>query len=457
MGAVFARDRLLGSVAVCALLASAGAAEAGGLAVREQSAIFQGLSFAGDAAGGALSSSFWNPAAISEAGWGLQSESALSAILGSSEVTPRAGTTFPSPGGPVGAPPSFLNEAEDIGRPALVAASYYAYRLSPDLVLGLAINAPFGLSTEADENWGGQYHGRSGKIFTINVNPMLSYNLAPNLSVGVGVQIQYGQIVFKGNPNLAPGHPNAGFDVDDIGFGATAGLLWKPAPGTTIGLGFRSAIEHDFEGDFFVVGGQLNLPVFPFALPFTDVGLEGSVMLPEMVTLSLRQALSPSTRLLASVEWTNWSRLGTVTFNATSTGGAPPLRPIAPGDAVSTFEFNWHDGWFFALGGEYDYSPSLTLRAGVAYEISPIHNANERFSLITDSDRIWLSAGLSYRLSERLAVDLAYSHIFFEDASIDRATNTSGAPLALVADVEQSADIISAGLRIKWGGEAPLK
>jgi long-chain fatty acid transport protein len=325
------------------------------------------------------------------------------------------------------------------------------------LVLGLSINAPFGLSTEADENWGGQYHGRSGKIFTVNVNPMLSYNLAPNLSVGIGVQIQYGQIVFKANPGLAPNHPNAGFDVDDIGFGATAGLLWRPAPGTTIGLGFRSAIEHDFEGDFFVAGGQVT--VGPATLPFANFGLEGNVMLPEMVTLSLRQELSATTRLLASVEWTNWSRLGVVRFDATSAGGAPPVPQLtfAPGDTVSTFEFNWHDGWFFALGGEYDWSPSLTLRAGVAYEISPIQNADERFSLITDSDRIWVSAGLSYQWSDRVGVDLAYSHIFFDDASIDRATTTGGASLALVADVEQSADIISAGLRIRWGGDRPLK
>jgi long-chain fatty acid transport protein len=445
----FSRRCLQVSVAASALLVTAGDAVAGGLAVREQSAIFQGLSFAGDAAGGTLSSSFWNPAALSVAGWGLQSESALSAILGSSEVTPRDGTTFPF------GLPATVDDTEDIARPALVAASYYAYRLSPDLVLGLSINAPFGLSTEADENWGGQYHGRSGKIFTVNVNPMLSYNLAPNLSVGVGVQVQYAQLVFKANPNLLPDHPNAGFDVDDIGFGATAGLLWRPAPGTAIGLGFRSAIEHDFEGDFFVSGGQVTVPG-PATFPFASVGLESNVMLPEMVTLSLRQDLSPTTRLLASVEWTNWSRLGVVTLDATSAGGAV-VNPIAPGDPVSTFEFNWHDGWFFAVGGEYDYSPNLTLRAGVAYEISPIQNADERFSLITDSDRVWVSAGLSYKWSERIAFDLAYSHIFFDDAAIDRATNTSGAPLALVADVEQSADIISAGLRIKWGASAPLK
>jgi hypothetical protein len=55
---------------------------AGALAVREQSSYYQGLSFAGDAAGGALSSSFWNTAAIGEAGDGLTTESSYTLIFG---------------------------------------------------------------------------------------------------------------------------------------------------------------------------------------------------------------------------------------------------------------------------------------------------------------------------------------------------------------------------------------
>ena len=41
-------------------------ADAGGFAIREQSAYGQGTSFAGIAAGGALSSMFWNPATITQ-------------------------------------------------------------------------------------------------------------------------------------------------------------------------------------------------------------------------------------------------------------------------------------------------------------------------------------------------------------------------------------------------------
>lgn len=64
-----------GAIAVWSAVAISGEAMAGGLAIREQSASAQGASFAGAAAGGDLSASFWNPAAMSSAGYGLTSES----------------------------------------------------------------------------------------------------------------------------------------------------------------------------------------------------------------------------------------------------------------------------------------------------------------------------------------------------------------------------------------------
>ncbi len=420
---------------------------AGGLAVREQSTTFQGTSFAGNGAGGALSSSFWNSAAISQAAPGLTSESSYTLLVPNASVTSQTGTATPTGSSAVG-------QEVDFGRIAALSSSYYAYRLSNQLVAGMAINAPFGLANEFDDpNWAGQMHGRSGKIFTLNANPMLSYNLTPTFALGIGAQIQYAKITFKAAPasSLAPlpTQSSAGFEVDDIGFGGTAGALWTPVPGTTFGVGYRSPIKHTVEGDFFKVGGILNAPVVPGAFPFRGVGLEADITLPEMVTLSLRHELTKSTRLLATVEWTNWSRLQTVDFKATSAGGAA-IAPIAVGQTVSRFDFNWDDGWFFALGGEYDYSPNLTLRGGVAYEISPIRTAEQRFTLITDSDRVWVSAGFNYKITQSTSVDVGYSHIFFDDAPINRATTTSGAARAFVGFAEQSVDILSVGLKTKW-------
>src|SRR5664280_2193619 len=80
---------LLACSGIGVLLAATADANAGGLAVREQSAWGQGSSFAGVAAGGSLSAMFWNPATMTQQA-GLQSESSLSGILPYATNTPNA-------------------------------------------------------------------------------------------------------------------------------------------------------------------------------------------------------------------------------------------------------------------------------------------------------------------------------------------------------------------------------
>jgi long-chain fatty acid transport protein len=426
------RGSLLGSVAVCALVAAAGSALAGGFAVREQSAIHQGASFAGNAAGATLSSMFWNPAALGLMGSGLNSESGYAAIFTSSEFTPLAGTTLlpfsPSPAG------------TDTGRATIVPSSYGGYRLSPDFAIGVSLNAPFGLGSEPDNDaWAGRIHGRSAKLTTYNLTPTAAYRLGPSFFIGAGVQLEYAKLSFKfadAGPPASPFAPNAGLDIEDtLGVGFTAGLLWVPAPGTAIGLGFRSSITHEFEGNVFDNGNAFN-----------SVDVEASLETPETVTLSLRQAIQPNMRLLATVEWSNWSRFDQIPIVRTNTGTG--IYTGAVGSNFAVLDANWHDGWFYALGLEYDHGPGLTLRTGIAFEQSPVQNPSERLPQVPDSDRVWLSGGLSYQLFQNTTVDFAYTHIFVEDAQVDRLSLIGG--VRLVADREASVDIVTFGYRVKW-------
>ncbi|MEP2581037.1 MAG: outer membrane protein transport protein, partial [Roseibium sp.] len=65
---------LFASTAI-ALSMIAGTAHAGGFALREQSAYFQGMSFAGyGTTGGGISSMYWNPASLMGAQQGLTVE-----------------------------------------------------------------------------------------------------------------------------------------------------------------------------------------------------------------------------------------------------------------------------------------------------------------------------------------------------------------------------------------------
>lgn len=429
------RAMLLGTVAVSSLAAVA-PASAGGFAIREQSTVSQGASFAGNAAGSDLGTMFWNAAGAGLKP-GLNSESHFALIIPDAEITVNSAS--PAIAG-------FDNNSGDIAGMAIVPASYvsYQFKSDPNFFLGIAINSPFGLVTEPENrDYQGSVLARTSKLFTTNVNPNLAYRVAPGVIVGVGAQFQYADGTFKFATGLPDGQ-NTYFRGNDIAVGGTAGILLQPTASTTIGLGYRSQLTHKLEGDFATVG----TPLF--------INGEVELNLPDIVTLSFRQAVAPNMRVMGTVEWSHWSRFqelrveaannGLTVFNIDPRTGAP-VSTTTTGQTIATIDAKWADGWFFSLGGEYDWNARTTLRAGVAYEISPVDDPTKRIIGIPDSDRIWLSLGGSYKWSESTTIDLAYTHIFLDDAKFDR---TSLGGLALQGDVEASTDIVSVSLRTKW-------
>src|SRR5690348_8242058 len=86
---------LLAGAALGALGLTSNSAQAGGFFIHEQSTYFQGTSFAGVAAGGpSLSSMFWNPAAITQQGPGLASETDATALFAKTNINPIVATGF---------------------------------------------------------------------------------------------------------------------------------------------------------------------------------------------------------------------------------------------------------------------------------------------------------------------------------------------------------------------------
>ncbi|MEM5581992.1 outer membrane protein transport protein [Roseibium sp. AS2] len=399
----------------------AGTAHAGGFALREQSAYFQGMSFAGyGTTGGGISSMYWNPASLMGAQQGLTVEAHSSGLFPVSDID---GTLS---GGLLGT--SSVGSG-DIASDAFIPASYAAYRLNEKLIFGVGINAPFGLSTKPDLNWAGQFYSRSSSVFSLNVNPAIAYQINDMVTVAVGVQVQYLDVSLKSaDATSGAGFPRSNeIKGDSIGFGVTAGLTVRPFEGTEIGIGYRSGVGHDLEGDLFASGTR------------SAIGL--GVVTPDMVNISAKQRLTDKFRVLGTVEWTNWSRLK-----------SPRAISDATGATLTTLHFNYDDGWFFSLGGEYDFNEKLTLRAGLGYEISPI-DEEIRSTRLPDNNRWWLSAGASYNFNQHLSVDLGYTHIIPESTSINidadhQDYNSTFGTYA--ADVDSHVNIVSASLRYKF-------
>lgn len=443
---------LFATVAVSAL-AVAAPAMAGGFAVREQTANQQGMSFAGAASGSTLGSMFWNSAAVTSFE-GTNSEANLSFIIPHAELTATTGSTRLNN---AGAPPgNSWSNSTDIGRVAYVPASYINYQFKnydPNLFIGLGINAPFGVTTKPNNNWAGSEVGTTAKLFTINFNPVIGYKVSSMLAVAVGLQAEQAEAGFKFATGLPTG-PNTYYDGTSLAFGATAGLLFTPTSATTVGLGWRSGLNHKLEGRF------TTLPGFPLSAGTAAAVSQGvsanvDLKLPDIVTLSLKQAITSGFRVYGTVEWTNWSKFKELRIVAENPG-LTVLGPRVAGQTVGVIDAQWKDGWFYSIGADYDVTQALTVRGGVAYEKTPVPDAQHRILGIPDADRIWTSIGATYNISQMMAVDIGYSHVFVKSAQVDRF-NVAGTT-RIVADLDARADIVSVGLKLKLGGPSePLK
>ncbi len=384
-------------------------AHAGGFAIREQSAEFQGMSFAGAAAGGSgLSSIFWNPATITQHE-GMKGDYNGSLVMPYGRARDEAGGL----GG--------TSDSGNIGKTAFVPATYSSYQINDMFWVGLGMNAPFGMKTENDPNSKGALYGYKSKIFTLNINPVMGVKLNDLVSVGAGLQINY----MKGDLSnaLAGLGEIARVEGDDWGVGFTAGITITPTDMTTIGIGYRSRVKHTLKGTYYNTLGGVDLG--PASVDHT---------LPDMLTFSVRQQVTDNLALTGSVEWTNWSLFENFTIEYT--GG------------TETIAYDWKDSWLFAIGAEYKYSDALTFRAGYAYEDSPVPDST-RGVRVPDNNRHWVSVGASWTASDWLTLHAGYSHLFVKDGKVN--IPASGGLPGLQATFKNHVNIVAVSATVDTG------
>lgn len=427
------RNAFLVAGLTAATLGATGSAHASSFSLRSgQSAQGLGLSFAGAASGGiGLGAMAWNPATITLfPGRNTQ--------VNATYILPRATyvVTDPTTLALARANNLVANTGEIAGNGAFVPASYTNFQVG-DLSLGWTTGAPYGLSSKPENrNSLAQFYNRSSSIKTLNFAPTIGWRANEWLSLGAAVQFQNIDVSLAralGPISAAlPSLPSTVLQGDDIAMGFRLGAVLTPWQGATFGVGYRSAIEHDLEGSLTAgVGPTAGIPI-----PIT-----ARLHLPDSITLGYSQVVDDRWTVHLGAEWTNWSVFDTV-----------PIRAAANNAVLSTLDFEYDDSWFVSAGADYAWNERLTLRAGIAYEWSAVSD-RVRTVTISDNDRLWVSAGFGYRVTEQLRVDASYSHLFVKDAPVT-LTAASGNPsfqaVPFVAEAKPSIDIVSVSLTYRW-------
>lgn len=428
------RTAAAATVSVAALLA-AGSASAASFAIRSgQGAEGLGMAYAGAASGGTgLSSMAWNPATITMFP-GRNSNWNATYIGANADYEPTSQTRVRLPSGAIvpntlagGSP---LGTGNIGGDGAFVPASFSAWQLTDRLWIGLASTAPFGLRSKAENRFhAAQTYGESAKVRTVNIAPTIGYKVNDWLSIGAAIQGQYIKTNLKQAAGISVVSPNAILDGDSIDFGYRVGVTLTPMQGTTIGLAYRSSIRQTLEGDF--------------SIPGAIIPIKASLNLPDSVTFGVSHQINEQVQAHIGVEWTNWSRFRNI-----------PIVSQLNGVPVTSLNFQYDDSWYFSAGLEYKWNKDLTLRAGVGYELSPVNDTN-RTVFISDNDRLWLAVGGSYQVTDKLKLDLGYTYIHVNKASVNYSgTHPQQGAVFYTAEAKPYIHIVSAGLTYRWDNPA---
>lgn len=377
--------RTIGGLLATTILTAtvAAPAHAGGFSLRERSANAQGASFAGaTAAANDVTYSLFNPAALGKVRT-IELGGAISGVFPDITGTARVNGQDSRPG--------------VVG---VLGSTAVGYRLNETVVFGLGLHSPFGLTTVYDDNFVGAPDGIRSELISIAVTPMVALNITEDLTLGAGFSFVYNDPQLTRAVGTGPNGEvlEAKLNASELTTATSFGLLWDITDRTRVGVAYHSGYD-------IVTSGTLS--AFDGTLQPVDLPGSASIELPRSISFGVRQVITEDFRLLGEFEWANWSEFDAIRVNV------PALAPNNDIGEVTDYK----DSLFFAVGAEYDYNDDLTVRFGVAYDQTPTKRAT-RSLRIPDADRIWVSAGLTYQLTETAKLDIGYSAIFFEDSDL---------------------------------------
>ena len=317
---------------------------------------------------------------------------------------------------------------------------------------------PFASATDYSGQSVLRHHLNRLGLTSIAVEPVVAYKFNDKHSVGAGLIAQHSSAELRkyadwdasgtvsalasrqasqaaGRPVSvdATGHADGHAEVKgkDWGFGYQFAWLWDINDRVRVGANYRSKVKHKLKGsaDWYADGDYVK-PVYAarIGVPVAAGGsgyvphekAEVEIVTPESLSLHGMYKATDRFNLFGDVTWTRHSRFNKAELvfentKAIGVGKTSDRTIITP---------NWRNTYKVAVGGSYQYSEPLQLRAGIAFDQSPVRGAQSRLNTLPDGNRIWYSLGAKYTLRKNHVFDVAYSHIHINDTTFSAAAST---------------------------------
>lgn len=318
------------------------------------------------------------------------------------------------------APPTEDNPIRRDAELVPVPQAFASYRASPKLAVGVGAFAPFGLSIDwpvcpvdnpqcAEQNFEGRYTGYDQTLRALFIQPTIAYQVTPALTVGAGLDYVRMNIEVHQRadaPQLGlqgRDFADAALKGDGNGWTGQLGAIYRLSPRTSVGARFLFAAEVDLSGDAdftqiptgtvfdAVLAGQ-----FAAGQQLADQPISTTVELPSQLVVGVSHRPTERLNLLLDYQWSEWSNFDQFDIH------------FQDSNDTTVLNLGYRDTNTFRFAAEYGWSEALALRAGFRYNTAATPRASP---FLPEGERNYYTAGLGYRVTDRLSADLSFQYV----------------------------------------------
>lgn len=297
------------------------------------------------------------------------------------------------------------------------------FRVYDNLKVGLSFYTPYGSNINWTKNWPGAVLNQSVKLSTYTIQPTVAWKILPNLSVGAGMMVTWGNVnLNKGL--ITPQSMDAMLSMMQIpySFGETVpasvnlngkakprvginiGAMWDINQQWTVGFSFRSKMEMKVKSGTATVNYANDMAEQLMQSKLNLINNANfTAKMPCAAVYTWGVSYKPVDRLILAfdAQLTGWSAYKRLDIEFLS-------EQVAQFDQHLTKKYR--DSWTFHLGGEYNLTDRFDIRAGLMVDTSPV-DKNHYNPETPGMTKIEPSVGLSFRPINRLSIDASFLYV----------------------------------------------
>jgi long-chain fatty acid transport protein len=311
---------------------------------------------------------------------------------GASFILPRTTYLEPYPG------TYTANIQKNTGTPISLYA-VFKFKKHARWNMGLGVYNPFGSKVQWPDDWKGQFLIREIDLKTFFIQPTVSFKISDKLGIGAGFVYATGDFALrKGVPvqDTAGNYGEGSLKGKASGYGFNAGILYQATEKLSIGLSYRSQVNvkvKDGSAEFTVPSS--------LAEHFPSTTFSTGLNLPQTIALGLGYRVNEKITLALDVNYVGWSSYDSLIIDFGE--NTEKLEDIHSARL-------YQNSFIFRLGGQYRLNDKWTVRLGTYYDMSPV-KAGYLTPETPDADKLGITSGVSYRLTQKLHIDASLLYI----------------------------------------------